>query len=659
MSQAQATNAGSHQSQEENVKLNLPTTQRQSCLSGLKTVVGEGAEVYVNGAKWSKVIALKVCNSIIKPHLGKWAAVATIGTSVATMGAGATALAVGGLAGAASTVVTAAALTGVLSRAVILIWGGGKAVIGKVKDVCADLNAGVKAIKMGVNVAAQETRNARITSANSRMETTKGKVEAEVRAYLDKLTDMQMDDAAREVIKAVKEGAGKIFNALNERMIEIAYQTKSSQESPKHFIKKVDNFMTYLKDELTENILGNFAHSRAQDPMSELNDRLNDLVEKAKNFTVNNAETVLILPCGSAASTNDRSSQATDESHVPAETQSKYSEFFGNGRVPDEITVALDKLTDRSTLRAKNQAVALIQSKFSGGAVTLDPKDKSVQAEVLKMASIPADREIPHFKDLYSKLKESYPDKCKLDGDKIVITGANRRSITLQNRHPSKGGKVTVSFGTRVQGGMWNDNVEAVVRAFIDERRYPTLKSASTPVTDRVVAETRSSQQEAIKLFNELRNEFGDNSFKHVGVRWQINAGKSVLYAERETRGDSRTWKIVDGNGKEMCSGIAIKDLKTEIKIARDVKTIVFKKKKDERQEFELSNGSRIVVQTVTKGMTRDSEKVGQVAVYEKVKNEKRKYEALTTPPDEKDRFHASVYRVVRNAYKRNTDKSE
>lgn len=243
---------------------------------------------------------------------------------------------------------------------------------------------------------------------------------------------------------------------------------------------------------------------------------------------------------------------------------SRYSSFFENQKVSKAVEEALDALPAEPTEYQKNKAVKVIQKELLGFIVTLNPDVNSPIAEVIKRASIPQNREIPHFKDLYLQLKNSFPKECSLSDGKIIITSKGGSLITLENRHGQHGGKVTVFFGENRQGGMWNDKVEEVVRAFINNNSYPQLERARVE-TQRVVATTKSSQQEARELYKELKNELADTEFGHCGAKWRIKVGDSVIYAKRQGKADSRKWEILNEMDQKIAEEVAIKDLKAAV----------------------------------------------------------------------------------------------
>jgi hypothetical protein len=193
------------------------------------------------------------------------------------------------------------------------------------------------------------------------------------------------------------------------------------------------------------------------------------------------------------------------------------------------------------------------------------------------------------------KLKDQFPKAgIQMCGDKIVISGKDGNEITLENRHP-RGGKVTVSFGDEIKGGMWNDKVEEMVAAFVRAggTKYPTLER-EPPVTERVIGSTVSLAKRAERV---LKEHFSANKLEGEQLQWGIKLGDVSIRVSPVTMGDARLWNIKTEQGLQLAQNIPIRDLLKELtrmkSVAVEVTSILGRWRRDGEKELQETTANK------------------------------------------------------------------
>jgi hypothetical protein len=383
-----------------------------------------------------------------------------------------------------------------------------------------------------------------------------------------------------EKVAALKERINnfKIEKRLkgDEAQTEVAQdeQTSAGTEQSAERGPEVEKILEFLNEPTTAG-----AHTETDNNPSETQEEIGSLVEKdaqqvetaqpstGEEHLVEEKETVGHTEMAQAQENSSETAQAAEGA---------FAKYFGDRGLSSEVEQTLSALTSESTETEKKQAVKLVQKELKHVDVTLEPGDASPVAEVIKRASIPAGRDIPHFDDLYRQLSEKFP-KANIElrnenGSEYIAITKGHHTIFLENRHKQLGGKVTVYFQQKVngqwedveQGGMWNDKVEAVVEKFLSSRtgEYPRLKS-ETASSHRIVDKVLTADQAAKALFSELENESSVKLELRAGGKMTV--GATTIFVRREVAGDSRMWKILDADKNVLAEGIAIKDLKEKI----------------------------------------------------------------------------------------------
>ncbi len=347
------------------------------------------------------------------------------------------------------------------------------------------------------------------------------------------------------------DGAEKLFNGFNSKALELVQAAKSRGIPIASAKQQMQAFHADLCKELSKDIFKGCAELDTNNAKQDLiKQRLGTLEDRLRGFQI----------IDKPQPTKVATSNAFDQ---------RVGEIFGNAVLAEDVAAKLRGLGEASTDEEKLATYHALQA-LKGTQIRLEPTDKSPMAQVIRAASYPAGRDIPHFDDLFFQLRDAFGEKVNRTSDgKIVIKGDAEKQIILENRHPSLGGKVTVYFGEQKQGGMWNDNVEEMVKAFLKTNKgaeYPSLEPEKS-VAERVIGSTKKSSFVAKGIFEQIKGGLPQpqSHFEEIGASYKIRWGDVWIVAERAQDKDSRVWNIKSLTGDELVSRVSIKNLQEEL----------------------------------------------------------------------------------------------
>ena len=465
----------------------------------------------------------------------------------------------------------AAAATFSLGSTAALLLFGGKTGEYSLVDRLKQAKDQTGLIKGEVRKTCEKLRNKALERAKDRAETQETRSELAVKALLNGLLARQTAPGRREVAQLLCEKADELFKQCNARIEEqlgsAARQTIPVGDAKAQTAAFHQHLCQLLSlDKIVEACKGVETNDGRKEALEKYSKKLSTQIE---NFTITR-------PSG------------VDKSGA---FEGRINEIFGKVDLEPRATAALREVFNGSVdsdaidfnKESHLEAYNALQS-IRGAQVTLPADDNSVMAQVIRQASMPANRDIPHFDDLFAQLQEKFEDaKIKREGDKIVITGEGEKSITIQKNAHLSGGRVSVQFGEKHIGHMWNDKVEEMVGAFLQNKgkTYPTLE-AEPPAVQRVIGSVVGSLSIAEQAFRDVKKR---ENIVDKSERLQIKIGTVWVCAFRQNSGDTRSWQLTAGStGAVLAENIQVKDLKQALDrivgVAKKVDEILGKNKR-------------------------------------------------------------------------------
>lgn len=486
----------------------------------------------------------------------------------------------------------AAAATFSLGSTAALLLFGGKTGEYSLVDRLKQAKDQTGLIKGEVRKICEKLRNKALERAKEGAETQETENELAVKVLLNGLLAKQTAPGRQAMVKLVCAGAERLFKTFNEKAPELLQAAQSGDIPIASAMKQMQAFHADLCQELSKDIFKGCAKLDTNNAKEELiKKRLSELEERLQNFRITAKE----------QPTEVATSSAFDQ---------RVEEIFGNAVLAQDVAAKLRGLSEASTREDKLATYHVLQE-LKGTPIRLEPTDNSPMAQVIRAASYPAGRDIPHFDDLFFQLRDAFGESVNRTSDgKIVIKGDTEKQIILENRHPSLGGKVTVYFGDQKQGGMWNDKVEEMVKAFLKTNRgaeYPSLEPEKS-VTERVIGSTKKSSFVAKGIFERIKDDLPQNHFEKIESSkiescYKIRWGDVWILAERAQEKDSRVWNIKSITGDELVSGVSIKNLKEELeRVKRGALAVTAIDLSDEQYAKEVSAPSKLLQQELQKG---------------------------------------------------------